>query len=118
MSVRTLSEVTSELGVSRRAIQGYEKEGLLQPSSKNDRGWLLYDDSCVEQIKKIQFFQKIGLKRKEILEYEKASSKKQRQILECQYKKLQSDIARKEELCKRIKELLECEKYSRIVEKE
>ena len=49
MSVMTLSETCKELRVSRRTIQGYEQMRLLQPSGKNDRGWLLYDENILSE---------------------------------------------------------------------
>ena len=32
---RTLKEVCEMLGLSRRAVQGYEKAGLIRPSARN-----------------------------------------------------------------------------------
>ena len=41
MEDKTLHEVCEAFGVSRRAIQGYEKAGLVSASGKNERGYLL-----------------------------------------------------------------------------
>ena len=66
MEEKTLREVCETLGVSRRAIQGYEKAGLVSASGKNERGYLLYDKSCQEKIRQILLYRKMGFKVKEI----------------------------------------------------
>ena len=38
MAEMTLRELCDSLGVSRRAVQGYEKAGLVSPEGKNERG--------------------------------------------------------------------------------
>ncbi len=50
---KTLSELCSTLQVSRRAIQGYEKTGLVAASGKYKYGHLLYDAEAVERIRRI-----------------------------------------------------------------
>lgn len=44
MAEMTLRELCDSLGVSRRAVQGYEKAGLVSPEGKNERGYLLYSE--------------------------------------------------------------------------
>lgn len=107
MSEMTLSEVCKELSVSRRTIQGYEQVGLLQPSGRNNRGWLLYDMECRERIKLIIFYQKIGLKRKEIRYLQEASPEIRRNILKRQRERIQKDVSEKNELVRAISELID-----------
>ena len=64
----TLRELCAELRVSRRAVQGYEKWGLLAPTDKNKYGHLLYDQLAVERIQTIRFYQRAGFALKEIKE--------------------------------------------------
>ena len=45
---QTLRQVCTELNVSRRAVQGYEKAGLVAPSGKNKYGYLLYGEEARE----------------------------------------------------------------------
>ncbi len=66
MKKYTLREVCEMTGVSRRAIQGYEKAGLVRSSGKNERGYLLYDEERVERIKTVRLFQQFGFTVKEI----------------------------------------------------
>ena len=62
----TLHELCDACGVSRRAVQGYEKAGLVQPSGRNERGWLLYDSAAQELIRTIRTYQRFGFPVKEI----------------------------------------------------
>ncbi len=63
----TLREVCNRVGVSRRAIQGYEEVGLVVSSGKNKYGYLLYDEAEVEKIRRIKQYQDFGFKVKEIV---------------------------------------------------
>lgn len=63
---KTLNELHMELGVSRRAVQGYEKAGLVSASGKNKYGHLLYDEKAQERIARIKLFQQLGFSIKEI----------------------------------------------------
>lgn len=61
-----LREVCDAVGVSRRAVQGYESAGLVSASGRNSRGYLLYDEAAQEKIRKIKLFQEMGFSIKEI----------------------------------------------------
>lgn len=63
----TLREVCNRVGVSRRAVQGYEEAGLVVSSGKNKYGYLLYDEAEVEKIRCIKQYQDFGFKVKEIV---------------------------------------------------
>ena len=63
---KTLNELHTELGVTRRAVQGYEKAGLVSASGKNKYGHLLYDEKAQERIARIKLFQQLGFTIKEI----------------------------------------------------
>ena len=63
---QTLRQVCAQLKLSRRAIQGYEKVGLVAPSGRNKYGHLLYDETKVERIRLIRFYQQLGFRLKEI----------------------------------------------------
>ena len=55
-----LREICRITGVSRRAIQGYEKEGLVMSCGKNKYGYLLYSSTTIERIKEIKLYQERG----------------------------------------------------------
>ena len=63
---KTLSEICKELGISRKAIQGYEKHGLISPCGKDKYGHLTYDEKTSERIVMIRFYQKLGFTVQEI----------------------------------------------------
>lgn len=65
-STKTLRELCDELGVSRRAVQGYEKAGLVSATGRNKFGHLLYDEKSQKRIETIKLFQQFGFKVKEI----------------------------------------------------
>lgn len=66
---KKLREICEEVGVSRRAIQGYEKAGLVVASQRNKYGHLLYDEKSVEWIKQIKLFQDFEFHINEIVEF-------------------------------------------------
>lgn len=66
MKTRTLRQVCETIGVSRRAVQGYEKAGLVVPTGKTSRGYLLYDEATQERIREIKQYQMLGFRVKEI----------------------------------------------------
>ena len=106
MRAKTLRQVCETLEVSRRAVQGYEKEGLVTASGRNERGWLLYDEECQEQIRRVRFYQKLGLEVKEIKAFLNATTKHQRQILLERQRVIKKEIQERKELIVQISQLL------------
>lgn len=103
----TLREMCSVAEVSRRAVQGYEKAGLVSASGKNERGYLLYDVTSQERIKRIKFFQQLGFTLKEIKELIDAPNEILKAALEDQIEKLKRDRVHMEHLISKAYELLE-----------
>lgn len=66
---KKLRKICEEVGVSRRAIQGYEKAGLVEASERNKYGYLLYDEKAVERIKQVKLFQDFEFQISEIAEF-------------------------------------------------
>lgn len=66
MELISLREMCELLKVSRRSVQCYKKEGLMQATCKNKYGHLLYDRKTVERAEKIRFLQQLGFKLKEV----------------------------------------------------
>ncbi len=66
MNTLTLRELCTETGISRRAVQGYEKAGLVAPIGKNKYGYLLYQRQAAERVREIRFYQEIGFSIREI----------------------------------------------------
>lgn len=64
--VKKLSEVCKIVGVTRRTLQEYDKVGLLEPTSRNESGYWLYDDAAIQKLILIQIFVEVGYERKAI----------------------------------------------------
>ena len=79
---KTLKEVCDLCGVTRRAVQGYEKEGLVESSDRNKYGHLLYDAEAQKQIAHIKLFQQFGFAVKEIKGLMNASEGEIREAIE------------------------------------
>lgn len=93
----TLRELCKKYDVSRRAVQGYEKAGLVQASGKNKMGHLLYDMKSQERIQKIRMFQNIGFSIKDIAAIIDLPREEVFPLLEEQVKKLEKEQVRIEE---------------------
>lgn len=102
---RTLREVCILLDISRRAIQGYEKVGLVRYTNKNKYGHLLYDEMMVNRIAFIQFLQQIGFTLKEITVFIDYPSKEITKILNQRIHYLEN---RKEEMDALIQKTYAC----------
>lgn len=105
--MKTLKEVCMELDVSRRAIQGYEKAGLVKATKKNKYGYLLYNQEAQERIKKIKLFQDIGFSIKEICILIDAPKEVLKPRLEKQVQIITVEFEQKKWALQRVKELIE-----------
>ena len=52
----TVNEVSKLTGVSIRALQYYDRIGLLSPSQRTEAGYRLYDDTALERLQQILLF--------------------------------------------------------------
>lgn len=107
MCLLTLREICNVTNVSRRAIQGYEKAGLVKAVSKNNRGYLLYDESSKNQIIKIKLFQNMGFSIKEICHILETEKEEVKIILENRIKKLKEEGRRIEHLIEIAEEMIQ-----------
>lgn len=102
----TLREIDDMFGVSRRAVQGYEKAGLISASGKNERGYLLYDKTTQDRIRQIKLFQQMGFTLKEIKDIIDALGNILKAALEKQTEKLKEQKKNTEILINKIDELI------------
>ena len=101
-----LRQVCAELNISRRTIQGYEKEGLVSPSGKNKYGHLLYGEAERERIRLVRFYQQVGFPLKEIKALMEAPVPIRKAALERQAGELESECLRLQELIRQVKEYI------------
>lgn len=107
MEDMTLREVCTALGVSRRAVQGYENESLVTATGKNNRGYLLYNSAAQARIKKIKLYQDMGFSLKQIKEIIDDSGPVLRNALIQQKEKLNQEIEQKKHMIHIIQEILD-----------
>lgn len=106
MSEKTLREVCNAIGVTRRAVQGYERAGLVSATCRNERGYLLYDEKAQEKIKKIKLFQEMGFTIREIQDLDHAPSHELKAALEVRVEKLRMEDGRVNEMIRVAMEML------------
>ena len=66
MIMMTVHEVSKLTGVSIRALQYYDKIGLLKPTGYTQSGYRLYDDTALETLQQILLFRELEFPLKEI----------------------------------------------------
>ena len=102
----TLREICETLGVSRRALQGYEKAGLVMASGRNKYGHLLYDKDAEMRIAQIKFYQQLGFTIKEITRIIDAPEAELRSALEQRVQKLREEKTEMDELIERANQII------------
>ncbi len=107
MKDMTLREVCNSAKVTRRAVQGYEKAGLVSATGKNERGYLLYDVNSQERIKQIKLFQRLGFSIREITYIIDAPNNILKSALEEKVKKLREKRENMDMLIDKANELIE-----------
>lgn len=84
MADMLLREVCDLIGISRRALQGYEKAKLVAPTGKTNKGYFLYDEEAQKRIIEIKFYQDMKFQIREIKVLLDASKEERRMLLEKQ----------------------------------
>lgn len=106
MNCMTLREICETLAISRRAIQGYEKAGLVVATGRNKYGHLLYDDAAKSRIEKIKFYQQLGVTIKEITIIIDAPNVVIKEALERQVQKLRKKKTEIDELIEKANQMI------------
>lgn len=94
MEEKTLKEVCELAGVTRRAVQGYEKAGLVAAAGRNKYGHLLYDEAAIKRISEIKQYQDFGFKVKEIQVLMTVPKDKYLKMMEKRLAAMQLDLQR------------------------
>lgn len=61
-----INEVEELVGVTKRNIRYYEKEGLLSPGRNSENGYRDYSDADVQELKKVKLLRKLDVPMEEI----------------------------------------------------
>ena len=104
--IKTLREVCDSLDVTRRAVQGYEKAGLVSASGRNKYGHLLYNGVAQERIARIRFYQNLGFSIREIAELMDAPELVVKEALSKRVAGLQEEQKVKDALIRKAQELI------------
>lgn len=107
MNDLTLRELCRECGVSRRAVQGFEKQGLVKATGRTDRGYLLYDREAQKTISWIKSMQNFGFTVKEITGYQRAAVSEKRILLKEKLDALENRRIRIERYIAELRDMLE-----------
>ena len=99
---QTLRQMCAELKIPRRAVQGYEKIGLVRPSGKNKYGHLLYSEPERERIRFIRFYQNL----KEIKELLDADIPVRKAAIQAKIAELETKNVQLQELIQQAKEYI------------
>lgn len=103
---QTLRQICAELKVSRRAVQGYEKAGLVTPSGKNKYGHLLYGEPERERIRLIRFYQQLGFRLKEIQKLLDAADPVKKSAVQAKVAELEAENVHLQEIIRQAKEYI------------
>ena len=105
----TLKEVCNHVGVTRRAVQGYEKAGLVRAIEKNKYGHLLYDEAAVERIQEIKQYQDFGFAVKEIKVLLGVSREEYLEMMEERLKGMRMEMERMQENVGKLEQMIAME---------
>lgn len=101
-----INEVENLVGVTRRNIRFYEKEGLLAPARNSQNGYREYGEREVEALKKIKLLRKLGVPLDEIRRLQAGSGTvadgMRRHLVTLERE--QKDLIQAMELCGRMKD--------------
>lgn len=64
--MKTVHEAAETAGVSIRTLRYYDSIGLLNPASTTEAGYRLYDEACMERLRRILLYRELDFSLKEI----------------------------------------------------
>ncbi len=94
----TVHEVSRLTGVSIRALQYYDRIGLLHPAEYTEAGYRLYDEAALETLQQILLFRELEFPLKDIQQIIQSPSFDRKKALEQQIELLQMKKERLEKL--------------------
>lgn len=68
MTMLTIGKLAGRTQLSTNALRFYEREGLLQPASKTESGYRLYEESAIARVRFIKEAQQCGFTLTEVQE--------------------------------------------------
>lgn len=92
----TVKEISQLSGISVRTLHHYDTIGLLEPTAVTQAGYRLYDQTALEQLRKILLFRELGFPLKQISRILSMQEQEQAQILDEQITELRQRKAKLE----------------------
>lgn len=102
----TVGELAKRTGLSVRALHHYEDVGLLAPGRHGSGGHRRYSATDVARLQQIRSLRQIGLSLAEIRECLANPAFTLRRVVELHVARLRERIAREEDLCRRLEQLV------------
>ena len=97
--MKSLEEVSKIVGLSRRAIQEYEKAGVVpKPTHRTKRGYLRYDNQDIYRLFQVRFYRELGYDSKDIREIFNAPNFNRKNAITCQIAEMRKKKERLEDL--------------------
>jgi len=90
----TLKQVCEMTGASRRAVQGYEKLGIVSASGRNKYGHLIYDGMALDRIRMIKFYRDMGFSGKEVKKLMASTKEEQKNMIRDRISEINEKIDR------------------------
>lgn len=89
----TVSKLAKKFGISRSTILYYEREGLLEPTSRLDNGYRWYGEEAIKRLESIVAYRSFGLPLDSISKLlEKPNGSSQSEILRNHFEHLENEI--------------------------
>ena len=89
----TVTQLARKCSISRATILYYEREGLLQPTSRSDNGYRWYGEAEVERLQSIVAYRSYGIPVVDIKNLlDETDDKSQAQILKAHFIELEKEI--------------------------
>lgn len=103
--MKTVKQISELTGISVRTLQYYDQIGLLNPTSKSEAGYRLYEEEDMDKLQQILFFRELDFPLKEIKaimenpRFDKMEAyHKQKELLKAKYERIGSLITLLEKL--------------------
>lgn len=93
--MKTVKQISELTGISVRTLQYYDQIGLLNPTSKSEAGYRLYEEEDMDKLQQILFFRELDFPLKEIKaimenpRFDKMEAyHKQKELLKAKYERI------------------------------
>lgn len=94
--MKRTSEISKIVGVSKRTLQFYDDEGMIEVD-RSETNYRLYDESVLDTLWEIMIYKEMGLKLEEIKRLLRMSGNEKRRFCKAHMRKIEEKISELEE---------------------